>query len=108
MWVRVPSFYMFKEVRRVVWYHILKHYSTGNCTLCTHTTTTSTLLQLQLATLSGNRLKVPGAFDQTHTRKDNEMKIYFKYIYTFSNTCGTREVTIPIPRNNYIHTYVVC
>jgi len=102
MWVRVPSFYMFKEVRRVVWYHILKHYGTG----CTATATTP-LLQLQLATLSGNRLKVPGAFDQTHTRKDNEMKIYFKYIYTFSNTCGTREVTIPIPRNNYIHTYYI-
>ena len=49
-------------------------------------TATTPLLQLQLATLSGNRLKVPGAFDQTHTRKDNEMKIYFKNIYTLFRT----------------------
>ena len=88
---------MFKEVRRVVWYHILKHYGTGTCTA----TATTPLLQLQLATLSGNRLKVPGAFDQTHTRKDNEMKIYFKYIiYTLFRT-HVPGCTIPIPRNNY-------
>jgi len=66
MWVRVPSFYMFKEVRRVVWYHILKHYGTG----CTATATTP-LLQLQLATLSGNRLKV----DQVHLIKPIHVKI---------------------------------
>ena len=95
---------MFKEVRRVVWYHILKHYGSGTCTA---TAATTPLLQLQLATLSGNRLKVPGAFDQTHTRKDNEMKIYFKKIYIHFF-----EHMYPGSNNSdsaqQLHTYICC